>query len=44
MEGNVGALWLWDDSSAQLLDAALAGGPSHVVLADGSSKVNAQVW
>lgn len=38
VEGNVGGVWLWEGSSAEVTRASISGGPSHAILADGNSQ------
>lgn len=39
----VGGVWAWDSSQAKLHGTAVAGGPSHALLVDGTAHVEARV-
>ena len=43
IHSNVGGVWAWDGAAAVLRGAAVAGGPSHALLADGGGSLDVQV-
>ena len=43
IHSNVGGVWVWDGAAAVLRGAAVAGGPSFALLADGWGSLDVQV-